>query len=197
MVAAASRTPSAPPGSAVAARKPAQSFAPGERPTDAEVLAAARPARRRTTCARRTATYERRDGAADGGRGARAAAVHDRRPRHRAPLARRGGAVGLVEGAGGPRSPIAADGDTVDLAAALAPDLVVLVADAGLGTINAVRLAVAPFTEVLPGTAVVVALNRFGADPLHELNRRHLVERAGLDVVTDPAALAERLRAGS
>src|SRR5213076_1746043 len=46
--------------------------------------------------------------------------------------------VGLVETAGGVRSPIADDGDTVDLARALHPDRVVLVADAGLGTINAV-----------------------------------------------------------
>ena len=52
-------------------------------------------------------------------------------------------AVGLVEGVGGPRSPIATDGDNVDFARALAPDLVVLVADAGLGTINAVRLSAA------------------------------------------------------
>jgi dethiobiotin synthetase len=43
----------------------------------------------------------------------------------------------FVEGAGGPRSPLAHDGDNVDLAEALAPDLVVLVADAGLGVINA------------------------------------------------------------
>ncbi|MEA2842777.1 MAG: glycine C-acetyltransferase, partial [Actinomycetota bacterium] len=48
--------------------------------------------------------------------------------------------VGLVETVGGPRSPVAADGDSLDLAAALHPDLVVLVADAGLGAVNAVRL---------------------------------------------------------
>ena len=101
--------------------------------------------------------------------------------------------VGIVEGAGGPRSPLAADGDNVDLATALAPDLVVLVADAGLGTINAVRLAVASLADVR-GARVVVALNHFGADPLHDLNRRHLADRAGFDVVTDPAALAVRLR---
>ena len=49
--------------------------------------------------------------------------------------------LGLVEGVGGPRSPIAADGDTVDLRGHIRPDVVVLVADAGLGTINAVRLS--------------------------------------------------------
>jgi len=98
--------------------------------------------------------------------------------------------VGLVEGVGGPRSPISDDGDNVDLVHLLAPDLVVVVADAGLGTINAVRLSVAAFA----GFAVLVALNRFGAEALHSRNREHLMAVDGLDVVTDPRALADRLR---
>ncbi len=182
-------------GTAVAARKPAQSGAPGDE-TDAEVLGRATGEAADDVCPpHRTYTVAWAPPMAAEALGAPPFTVADLATEIRWP----GDVVevGLVEGAGGPRSPIAADGDNVDLAAALAPDLVVVVADAGLGTINAARLAVAPFTEVLPGTAVVVALNRFGADPLHELNRRHLVERAGLDVVTDPAALAERLRAGS
>ncbi len=44
--------------------------------------------------------------------------------------------VGLVETAGGLRSPIADDGDCRSFVQGLAPDVVVLVADAGLGTIN-------------------------------------------------------------
>jgi dethiobiotin synthetase len=98
--------------------------------------------------------------------------------------------VGLVEGVGGPRSPIASDGDNVDFARALQPHLVVVVGDAGLGTINAVRLSVAAFDDF----PVVVALNRFGTDPLHERNREFLVERADLDVVTEPPQLAARFR---
>jgi dethiobiotin synthetase len=98
--------------------------------------------------------------------------------------------VGLVEGVGGPRSPIAADGDNVALARLLAPHVVVLVADAGLGTINAVRLAV----DALGGFPVVVALNRFGRDPLHDRNRDLLADVDGLDVVTEPGVLATRLR---
>lgn len=98
--------------------------------------------------------------------------------------------VGLVETAGGARSPLAHDADGVDLARALAPDLVVLVADAGLGTLHAVR-------STLDGTAgltVVVALNRYDdGDDLHRANRGWLAERDGLDVVTDPADLAARL----
>jgi dethiobiotin synthetase len=79
--------------------------------------------------------------------------------------------VGLVETAGGVRSPQAHDGDAVDLCGALAPDLVVLVADAGLGTINAVRLS----ADALAGCDLVVVLNRFDtADDLHARNRAWL-----------------------
>jgi len=98
--------------------------------------------------------------------------------------------VGLVEGVGGPRSPISDDGDNVDLAHLLAPDLVVLVADAGLGTINAVRLSHDAFADF----PVIVALNRFGDDPLHARNLEHLRDVDGDDVVTRPRDLADRLR---
>jgi dethiobiotin synthetase len=98
-------------------------------------------------------------------------------------------AIGLVESVGGPRSPIAADGDSCTLAQALAPDLVVLVADAGLGAINAVRLSAA----VLDEFPVVVALNRFGADRLHTRTRELLTAHDGRWVVTTPEALADHL----
>lgn len=98
--------------------------------------------------------------------------------------------VRLVEAAGGVRSPLAHDADGLDLARALAPDLVVLVADAGLGTIHAVRSTLAGAAD-LP---VVVLLNRYDeADALHRGNRGWLVERDGLDVLTEVAALADRL----
>ncbi len=95
--------------------------------------------------------------------------------------------VGLVETAGGLRSPLAADGDCAALSRALAPELVVLVADAGLGTINAVRLT----AEVLDAPCVVV-LNRF--DPSSDLQARNLGwlrERDGMRVVTVPGGEAE------
>jgi dethiobiotin synthetase len=100
-----------------------------------------------------------------------------------------GARVGFVEGVGGPRSPLASDGDNVDLARALTPDLVVLVADAGLGTINAVRLSAAVFEPA----RVVVALNRFGDDVLHERNRVFLADHDHFDVVTTPSGLTDRL----
>lgn len=97
--------------------------------------------------------------------------------------------VGLVETAGGVRSPLAADGDSVALAATLRPHRVVLVAHAGLGTINDVRLS----TAVLAGAApapVSVVLNRFdAADDLHVRNLEWLAGVDALDVVTDAADL--------
>jgi dethiobiotin synthetase len=179
-------------GVPVRARKPVQSFEPGTGPTDAEVLAAATGEDVAAVCPReRWYPVPMAPPMAAAALGRVAPTLDDL-------VAAVGGAtdgatrdgVVLVEGAGGPRSPLAADGDTVDLAARLAPDLVVLVADAGLGTINAVRLA----ADALAGQALAVALNRFdAADDLHGANLAWLRTRAGLEVVTDPEALVERL----
>jgi dethiobiotin synthetase len=96
----------------------------------------------------------------------------------------------VVEGAGGARSPLADDGDTVALAHALVADRVVVVADAGLGAINAVRLTAAALTSWTP----LVALNRYDEnDLLHRANRAWLEERDGYRVVTNPAQLAGEL----
>jgi dethiobiotin synthetase len=95
-----------------------------------------------------------------------------------------------VESAGGVRSPRADDGDTVSLCDALRPDLVVLVADAGLGTINAVTLS----ADALADQLVVVVLNRFDeGDALHIANLGWLRDRSHLDVVADLAPLVSRL----
>ncbi|MGQ0803187.1 MAG: ATP-dependent dethiobiotin synthetase BioD [Actinomycetota bacterium] len=176
-------------GVRVAARKPVQSFEPGAGPTDADVLA--------------TATGERPDVVCPPSRSLGAAMAPPMAadalglpPFTVAELAAdigwsAGIEVGVVEGVGGPRSPLAADGDTVDLVAALRPDALVLVADAGLGAINAVRLSVASFDD----HEVVVALNRYDeTDDVNRRNREWLADRAGLDVVVAPDALATRLR---
>jgi dethiobiotin synthetase len=95
--------------------------------------------------------------------------------------------VGIVEGVGGVRSPLAADGDGVDLVASLRPHGIVLVADAALGTLNLVRLSV----DALGHRPIVVYLNRVDEDnDLHRRNRRWLEERMHLEVVTTPRALA-------
>jgi dethiobiotin synthetase len=175
-------------GVRVAARKPVQSFEPGTHPLDADVLGAATGEPANTVC-RSHRGYEIALAPP------MAAEVLGRPAFTIAALVAELGwpddvTVGLVEGVGGPRSPLAADGDTVDLVAALAPDLIVLVADSGLGSINAVRVSAAPFDP----RPVVVALNRFDDDDdLHRRNRSWLELRGGYEVVTSPTALADRL----
>jgi dethiobiotin synthetase len=171
-------------GVAVAARKPVQSFEPGAGPTDAEVLGAATGEDAAAVClpARSLPVPMAPPMAAD---------ALDLAPFTVAELVDEltwpgGVQVGFVESVGGVRSPIASDGDTVELAGAVGPDLVVLVADASLGAVNAV-LSSAPWLSEWP-TAVL--LNRFdAADDLHRRNLAWLVERHGLDVHTDPASL--------
>jgi dethiobiotin synthetase len=67
---------------------------------------------------------------------------------------------------------------------------VVLVADAGLGTVNAVRLSMEALATVTGGEAgipVVVALDRFdGHHDIHRRNRQWLSVRTGFRVVTLP-----------
>ena len=101
--------------------------------------------------------------------------------------------VSWLETVGGVRSPVAFDGDSADLCTALEPDLVVLVADAGLGTINSVRLSAA----ALAPWPLVVLLNRYDdSDELHCLNRAWLTDRDGFNVVVSPGAVVERLISG-
>lgn len=169
-------------GMRVAARKPAQSYAPEDSVTDAGILAAATGEQPEDVCpldrwyAVPMAPFM-------------AAEVLGRPPftlpdllagiRWPAPRV----ALGVVESAGGVRSPIATDGaDTVDLADALRPDLVVVVADAGLGTINAVRLAVG----ALDAHPVMILLNRFDAGlDLHRRNRAWLAAHLRHPVLVD------------
>lgn len=172
-------------GVSVAARKPVQSFAPGEGPTDAEVLAVATGEAVTDVC-RPLRWYQAAMAPpmAAEALGRAPFAVADLVGELRWPESV---TVGWVETVGGPRSPIAADGDSAHLAAALAPDLTVLVADAGLGVINAVRLSVAALVA-----APVVVLNRYDGSDLH-IRNRHWLERDRFDVVVDPAELAARL----
>jgi len=176
-------------GLRVAARKPLQSFDPADpHPTDAEVLAAATGEDPHDVCP-----------------------THGWYPVPMAPpmaadhLGRRcptlaevvdgiawpdGIDVGLVETVGGTRSPLAEDGDSRALVRALGVDVVLLVADAGLGTIDAVRHGLV----ALDPAPVVTFLNRYDpADELHRRNRDWLAERDGIDVETDLGDLARRL----
>lgn len=172
-------------GLRVAARKPVQSFDPTERGrTDADVLAAA--------------TGE---------------AVHDVCPAHRwyhvpmaPPMAADRLGLGpftaadllaeltwpagvdltLVETVGGVRSPLTDDADSAQFTRLLEPDRTLLVAEAGLGTINAVRLAL----DALGGLDPVVYLNRYDDnDDLHRRNRDWLTTRDSCTVATTIEAL--------
>lgn len=175
-------------GLRVAARKPAQSFAPGEGPTDADVLAAATGDDPKNVCPPHR-WYEVAMAPP------MAADALGRPPIEIDDLAAEidfadGVDVGLVETAGGVRSPLAHDGDTIDLIARLRPDAAVLVADAGLGTINAALLS---FAALAPARVHVI-LNRFDdGDALHAANQRWLSDHFGLDVSVDIDALASRL----
>ena len=101
--------------------------------------------------------------------------------------------MGFVETAGGLRSPIADDGDCLALVVAVMPEVVLLVADAGLGTINSVRLTMDALIR-LPADVVVV-LNRFDAgSELHQRNLSWLTERDDLRVLTTPGGESELAR---
>lgn len=179
-------------GLRVAARKPAQSFAPGDpSPTDADVLAAATGDEPHAVCpAHRWYPLAYAPPMAADALGRPRIALDDLVAELAWPPSVD---VGLVETAGGVRSPIAHDGDAVDLAGRLQPQVVVLVADAALGVLSHVRLAVG----ALGGYRVVVALNRYDATAdLHARNARWLGTVDGLEVVTSARALADLLAHG-
>jgi len=185
-------------GAAAVARKPVQSFHPDDPAPDASVLAGAGGERPDDVCPRQR-WYELPLAPP------MAADALGRPPFTVADLVAElswpeGMEVGLVETVGGPRSPVAADGDSTDLAAALAPDLYLLVADAGLGAINAVRQSAASLAPGLRGPnadpggpPLIVFLNRFAGTDADRRNREWL-SGEGFEIVTKVASLATRLR---
>lgn len=179
-------------GLGVAARKPVQSFDPGAgAPRDAELLAAATGEQPGEVCPpHRSYPVAMAPPMAADVLGRAPIALADLL----AELSWPGDVeLGLVETVGGVRSPLAHDADSAALARALRPDLVLLVADAGLGTINAVRSSAAALHD-LP---VAVHLNRFDpADDLHRRNARWL-EGDGFELLADPAAAVPRLVTGA
>ena len=175
-------------GLRVAARKPAQSFAPEDDPAglDAAVLGAATGESAEEVCPMdrwydtplappMAAEYLDRP----------PFTIQDLMSGLRWPADADAVDVGLVETAGGVRSPLAIDGDCLALCEALAPDVIVLVAHAGLGTINAVRLTVHALHPL--HVPVIVVLNRFDTEvDLHVRNREWLSARDGLTVLALP-----------
>jgi dethiobiotin synthetase len=181
-------------GLTVAARKPLQSFSPGDHSPDSVVLAQASGQPEAAVCAEeRSYAAPMAPPMAAEALGRPVPTIEQLAADVEASWPPGGCDLGLVEGAGGVVSPLGADGHTADLARRLAADLVVLVSDASLGVINLVRLGAAAVTP-LP---LVVHLNRFhpGVD-LHRRNAAWLAERDGFEVTTTVEDLLDRLIGG-
>jgi len=101
--------------------------------------------------------------------------------------------VAFVESAGGVRSPIARNGDAISLIELLQPDIVLLVADAGLGTINDVTLSLEAINSGAHVATPIVVLNRFDpSDDLHRRNREWLTQHLDVEVLSSvPSVLAK------
>jgi len=181
-------------GMHVIARKPAQSFDPGDSATDAHHLATATGEDPTTVCP-----------------------VHRWYPVPMAPpmaadaLARPPFTVedlvseidwpvpapdlALVESAGGVRSPIASNGDSITLIELLQPDLVFVIAHAGLGTINDISLTLEAIDRGAHFATPIVILNRFDpADDLHRRNREWLETHLEVEILASVPAVLSRLR---
>lgn len=176
-------------GLRVAARKPAQSYSSDDRTTDADLLAAASGETAHEVCpAHRWYPVPMAP--------PMAADVLDRSRillddllaelhwPDRADLA-------LIETAGGVCSPIAHDADNLQLIERLAPSKVLLVADAGLGTLNSVRLCL----RALGAMPAIVYLNRFDAgSDLHQRNE-HWLQHEGVQVYRAVKDVLQAIRA--
>ena len=177
-------------GISCAARKPAQSFDPDHNdPTDAEVLGAATHELPQTVCpAHRwlpiALAPPMAAAALELPRFTIAELIND--------LASSNADIVFIEGAGGLRSPLAEDGDTLALFQSVEADVVVVVADAELGTINALRLTIDALNNVMIPTPPIVAyLNRFEErNELHGRNRAWLANEDHFTVITSPSDLA-------
>ncbi len=97
--------------------------------------------------------------------------------------------IGLVEGVGGLFSPIAEHSDTLGLIEALNPSCVIVVTDARLGVIHNVRAT----SIALGSRSLIVFLNRFdSSSQLHRLNNAWLRDQ-GFEVTTTIPELADAL----
>jgi dethiobiotin synthetase len=181
-------------GMTVAARKPVQSFDPEDEVTDADVLATASGEEPTVVCPAHR-WYEvpyAPPMAADSLN--RPIMFHEDLLEELVwPFPRV--SLGVVEMAGGVASPIAFDdADPVEFIRALDPDRVILVADAGLGTVNATRLSYRALVRGLNRGGpdddmdwIVIVLNRFDAGcELHQLNNNWLASKDRLDPMLSP-----------
>lgn len=181
-------------GMDVAARKPAQSFDPEDPLTDAHHLADATGEEPVDVCPRhRWYPVPMAPPMAADVLGRPPFTVEDLASEISWPLPAPD--LAMVETAGGVRSPLASNGDAITLIEILQPDVVLLVADAGLGTINDVRLSLDAIDRGAHVATPIVVLNRFDpADELHRRNRDWLTANLDVDVLASVPAVMALLR---
>lgn len=175
----------------VAARKPAQSFDPDDALTDAHHLADASGETPTEVCPRqRWYPIPMAPPMAADALARPAFTIEDLVSEIQWPLPAPD--VAFVESAGGVRSPIASNGDAITLLELLQPDIVLLVADAGLGTINEVTLSLEAINSGAHVATPIVVLNRFDpSDDLHRRNREWLTQHLDVEVLSSvPGVLA-------
>ena len=176
----------------VAARKPAQSFDSDDALTDAHLLADASGESPNDVCPRhRWYPIPMAPPMAADALARPQFSVEDLASEIQWPLPAPN--VAFVESAGGVRSPLASNGDSISLIEILQPDMVLLVADAGLGTINQIVLSLDAIDSGAHVATPIVVLNRFDpADDLHKRNRDWLTEHLEVDVLSSvPTVLAK------
>lgn len=183
----------------VSARKPVQSFDQADDPNgrDASVLAAASGESRDVVCPpHRSYELAMAPPIAAELLGREPWTIDDLVAEHHTRRANPRSDIELIELAGGVFSPIAAADDSRFCAGgdefiqAISPHLVVLVADAALGAIDAVRSHILARTWA-GSFRLLVFLNRFDGDDLIAVNNlRWLTEVDGLDGYTDIAEMA-------
>jgi dethiobiotin synthetase len=176
----------------VAARKPAQSFDADDALTDAHLLADASGESPNDVCPRhRWYPISMAPPMAADALARQPFSVEDLASEIQWPLP--APSVAFVESAGGVRSPLASNGDSISLIEILQPDIVLLVADAGLGTINQIILSLDAIDSGAHVATPIVVLNRFDpSDDLHKRNRDWLTQHLEVDVLSSvPTVLAK------
>ena len=174
-------------GLRVAARKPAQSYVQAEGATDAELLAAASGEDPHAVCPpHRWYPIPMAPPMAADALGRPPITIDEMLTETAWPL---NVDLAVIETAGGLCSPISHDADNLTLIERLEPTRVVLVADAGLGTLNAVRLCL----RALEARPTTVFLNRFDENEELHVRNREWLQKQGVLLATKVGEVMEGL----
>lgn len=173
-------------GKTVSTRKPVQSFDPNDTVTDADVLSQATgQSPTSITPSHRWYPIAAAPPMAAKWLGKQSFSIDDLASEIKWP---QGTDIAIIEGVGGIRSPIAFDGDNLDLAKVLNPDLVLIASDAKLGCINNILLT----SDALKGFKLSIFLNRFDPkDRLQVENKSWLEEKTDLKLFDNVELLSQ------